>query len=142
MPVTMNKKPIEDRLRKYVKKTKSCWEWTGCKSSGYGVTYKDGRQVYAHRLMYEMYVSKIPQGLVCDHICRNRSCVNPKHIEIVSIKENVLRGFGLAAENAKKKVCKYGHKFTKGNTTINVYKGKIRRQCKTCVKIWSINRYI
>jgi hypothetical protein len=61
-------------------------------SAGYGVTYVNGRRVPAHRYMYEKAGHTIPDGMVLDHLCRNRACVNPDHLEPVSIGENGRRG--------------------------------------------------
>lgn len=71
-----------------------CWEWTGAKNdSGYGqLRSGQGRLVYAHRLAFEMYVGPIPEGMVIDHLCRTPSCVNPLHLEAVSVSENAQRG--------------------------------------------------
>ena len=73
-----------------------CWQWTGCVGSlGYG-SYNTK---LAHRLMYEDVVGPIPEALVLDHLCRNRSCVNPAHLEPVTLSENVKRGAKSRREN-------------------------------------------
>lgn len=68
-----------------------CWQWVGSMAvNGYGrYGYPSA---YAHRLMYELIVGPIPEGLVIDHLCRNRGCVNPAHLECVTLAENVKRG--------------------------------------------------
>ena len=114
-----------------------CWPWRGCISSkGYGrFALPGGRLVRVHRLAWQLTNGDIPTGKVTDHLCRNRSCVNPQHIEIVTNKENVLRGVGIAAENAKKTHCKNGHSFTPENTITRVRSdrsGRVERDCRIC----------
>src|SRR5882672_6137680 len=87
-----------------------CWLWTGSRTrKGYGRVQWDGRTVQAHRLVYELLVGPIPVGLYLDHLCRNPRCVRPDHCEPVSNGENVLRGFGPPAVNARKTHCLRGH---------------------------------
>lgn len=70
-----------------------CWEWTGTKNQfGYGRLCRDGRRVVAHRWLYERLRGAVPAGLQMDHLCRNRSCVNPDHLEPVTQRENLRRG--------------------------------------------------
>lgn len=70
-----------------------CWIWTGeLNRNGYGRVWRLGRRVMAHRAMYELLVGPIPEGLVLDHLCRVRCCVNPKHLEPVTVRENTIRG--------------------------------------------------
>ena len=70
-----------------------CWNFTGSlQRSGYGALGVDLKTVYAHRYAYERLVGEIPSGLVVDHLCRNRACFNPEHLEVVTQRENVLRG--------------------------------------------------
>jgi hypothetical protein len=86
-----------------------CVEWGGTiNGSGYGVVKVNKKQFYVHRLIYSAVHGKIPgrsSGLCLDHLCENRACVNPNHLEMVSLGENVLRGGGIAAVNARKKKC-------------------------------------
>jgi len=71
----------------------SCWLWQGIiNEAGYGKLKVSKRWVKAHRYSYELFVGDIPEGLTLDHLCRNRSCVNPGHLEPVTLRENVLRG--------------------------------------------------
>ena len=108
----------------------ACWEWTGATSGGYGYLRQRGINHLAHRLIYELLVGPIPDGLVIDHLCRNRSCVNPGHLEPVAFQENVLRGTGVTAENAAKTHCKHGHEFTAANTIPATALGG--RKCRSC----------
>ena len=77
-----------------------CWEWLGCKDGdGYGMFRFEGYMRRAHRWGYELLVSKVPEGLVLDHLCRNPSCVNPDHLEPVTNQENLDRGEGRRVKN-------------------------------------------
>lgn len=88
-------KPAFERFEEKVYRQETgCWLWLGTKARGYGRFRPGGTQgkVPAHRFAYEHYVGPIPDGFVCDHLCRNRACVNPGHIELVTSRDNVLRG--------------------------------------------------
>jgi hypothetical protein len=105
-----------------------CWLWIGAKSpEGYG---RFGKHDYAHRVSYESIVGPIPESLVVDHLCRTRLCVNPAHMEVVTQKENILRGTGYSARHARKTHCAQGHEFTPEN--IYRVKGRNSRICKKC----------
>src|ERR1035437_6893898 len=96
-----------------VDKTEDCWNWTAhTDGMGYGQLAKPGQHgglVVAHRFAYELLVGPIPEGLQLDHLCRNRACVNPDHLEPVTRRVNILRGVGFGAVNAKKTECPRGH---------------------------------
>jgi hypothetical protein len=114
-----------------VEKTPTCWLWCGwIAKSGYGyfsVNYKDVR---AHRFAWEFCFGPIPADKQLDHLCRVRHCVNPAHLELVTCQENVLRGTGATARNARKTHCKYGHPLSGSNVKI-VGKRK-GRDCVIC----------
>ncbi|HEV8574747.1 MAG TPA: HNH endonuclease signature motif containing protein [Dehalococcoidia bacterium] len=88
-----------------------CWLFIGGDNTynGYGRLRINGKRYRAHRLSYELHVGPIPDGLVPDHTCRVRICINPAHIEIVTSVVNVMRGEGPAALNARKTKCVRGH---------------------------------
>ena len=73
-----------------------CWDWIGSvnKRTGYGKKQFDGRTLLAHRWMYERMIGPIPTGMVINHICRNRRCVNPQHLEVVTQTVNCRKGIG------------------------------------------------
>jgi hypothetical protein len=84
---------LDEKLWAKVDKTDDCWLWTGAKtSSGYGMVSHDSGVRPVHRVVYELLVGSIPDGLVIDHLCSVRNCVNPAHLEPVTNAENVSRG--------------------------------------------------
>ncbi|WP_419722208.1 HNH endonuclease [Rhodococcus qingshengii] len=98
---------------------------------GYGYYKLEGKSRLAHRIAYEALVSAIPRHLVCDHLCENKKCVNPNHIEVVTDRVNILRGPAPSAQNAKKTHCIRGHKFELGS----YYSSQGWRDCKKCKAI-------
>ena len=116
-----------DRLMKKVEKRGTCWVWTGSLNfNGYAMTTIGGRQTVAHRALYELLVDNVPEGLVLDHLCRLRSCVNPDHLEPVTPRTNVLRGKGVVARSAERQTCFYGHPLVPRTDD------HPRRYCKVC----------
>lgn len=88
---------LRERFESKVERLASgCWQWTGAiLDTGYGVLTeggKNGKVFRAHRVAYELFIGPIPEGLVLDHLCHNRWCVNPEHLEAVTNHVNVLRG--------------------------------------------------
>ena len=105
-----------------------CWEWTGALThNGYGILGKfRGRTYRAHRLSHESLVGTIPPGLQIDHLCKNKRCVNPAHLEPVTPRENsVVRGSGVGACNARKLYCPSGHSYS----TVNNRGERVCYQC-------------
>jgi len=107
-----------------------CMNWLAGKfSNGYGQFRLGGSKYRAHRISYTLAYGEIPADKVLDHICRNRACVAPDHLETVSQRENVLRGEGLAAQQAARTNCPKGHAYEGDNLYVDP---RGRRHCRTC----------
>lgn len=125
-----NPRPVEsapDRFWRDVAKGDGCWTWVGSTRKQYGRIQVDGRAVVAHRFAYELLVGPIPEGKTLDHLCRNTLCVNPDHLEPVTLEENIRRAHPAVRSGA----CAKGHAFTAENT----YRppgSPSRRICRTC----------
>lgn len=113
-----------------------CWIWQKyIAPNGYGRFWTKDEGINAHRLLFqEVNNLKLHKDEVCDHLCRVRSCVNPKHIEVVSRGENVLRGVGHAPVNLTKNSCPKGHLYDETNTLITKRKNSKTRHCRECMK--------
>lgn len=119
----------ENLLRRIRVTGEGCIEHTGCRTGdGYGSVWRDGRMVSAHRAMYELMIGPVPDGLELDHLCRNRRCCNPGHLEAVTHAENVRRGELWKVAGAKTH-CVNGHPFDEANTYLYP-SGK--RGCRVC----------
>lgn len=111
-----------------------CWVWEGATTqAGYGsFTVRPGKSARAHRFAYELQHGPIPIGLEIDHLCRNRGCVNPRHMEVVTRSENIRRSLPfnvtLGEHNAAKTHCPQGHPYSDENT----YRYEGRRFCRKC----------
>ena len=122
----------QQRFDSYVDRTGECWLWVGDKNwAGYGRFYLRGKRYLAHRVSFRAAGNRLVDGLVLDHLCRVRNCVNPAHLEQVTYRENSVRGeTGQATgrKNAALTHCKWGHPFSDENT----YWAKGGRGCVTC----------
>src|SRR3990167_4627906 len=113
----------------------ACWPWTAyCDPAGYGRYGRNGKSERAYRLTYIDTVGPIESGLHLDHLCRNRRCVNPAHLEPVTPRLNVLRGVGPAARHATKDRCDAGHLYVPETTYVHPVNG--RRVCRVCQRQW------
>ncbi len=123
------------RLTKWVIPTRGgCWEWTGCRNKGgYGTTrWRHHESALAHRVSYSVYREELTPEQFIDHLCGNRACINPWHMEVVPFRVNVARGIGPTARNGRKTHCKRGHEFTPENT-MPVGSGQtVGRKCRAC----------
>lgn len=137
----MKARSLKDRFaEKWMPGEDGCWQWTGAieLSQGYGQIRTGGpgggRRTRAHRVAYELYVGPIPEGLQIDHLCRNRGCVNPSHLEAVDSRTNTLRGEGISAQYARRTICGKGHSLEGENLYWATPKNANRpvRQCREC----------
>jgi hypothetical protein len=127
--------PAEERFWDKVNKRKNgCWEWAGAINKyGYGsFRGHNSKDTKSHIFSYELHKGEISTGLQLDHLCRNRSCCNPEHLEAVTVQENQNRGVPFRAARTH---CVNGHPLTDDNIIItnkNKYPGKKYKICKTC----------
>lgn len=128
-------RPASERFWAFVipEPMSGCWIWLGARSDGWGMfrpisAQRGGAMVQAHRWAYEHFVGSVPSDLEIDHVCRNRSCVNPAHLEAVTHVVNVRRGAAGAHMSARTH-CPAGHQYSEANTYQHPQNG---RQCRVC----------
>jgi hypothetical protein len=114
---------------------RGCWIWPNVdRRAGYGRISVDGSYIYTHRFAFLTFVGQIPEGYVVDHLCRNRACCNPDHLEAVTNRENTVRGLApsvAAARHASVRRCPHGHPYDEENT----YRDSLgRRACRACAR--------
>lgn len=106
-----------------------CWVWRGgTNPHGYGRFFVAGRLMTSHRYAYETFIGPVPAGMDLDHLCRRRGCANPRHVEPVTHRENLLRGDTVPAHRAAITHCPRGHEYTPENT----YLYNRQRYCRAC----------
>jgi hypothetical protein len=113
-----------------------CIEWNGARSkAGYGQKRVNGRLEYIHRIAARERFGEIPAGMQVDHLCRNRACYNPDHLEIVTRQENVRRGEAGQHKKAllQRNHCGRGHELTPDNVYIT---SSGARECRSCKRAW------
>jgi hypothetical protein len=115
----------------------ACWPWTAGKSAGYGRVTMRGRQSVASRVSYELATGISPSAdLQIDHLCKNPPCVNPKHLQLVTQRENIMRSNAVGAVNATKTRCNSGHVFDEKNTYLRTRPdGDVERGCRSCARL-------
>lgn len=124
---------LPERIEKYIipEPNSGCWIWLGgmrSKKDGYGGHKWNGKMWRTHRLVYTLLRHPVPTTLHIDHLCRNRICCNPDHLEVCTPAENISRGQGVAPNNARKTHCPNGHPYDAENT----YVWNKQRFCRTC----------
>ena len=126
---------LKPLLERYEVDEQGCWLWTAATDQdGYGVFRLSGKDFKAHRHFFEHHTStRIPPGMVIDHLCNRKRCVNPSHMRVTTHRENLLRSpHNPTAINARKTECKNGHPFSGDNLYIN---SRGERVCRTCNRI-------
>lgn len=132
------RRPAVERFAEKIALTDSgCIEWIAFVSNGYGRFFAgrtrlgENGVVSAHRWSYEYHRGPVPDGLELDHLCRNRACVNPDHLEPVTHSENTLRGMAPSALAAKKAHCPEGHPYSGDNLLVD---NEGKRRCRSCTR--------
>jgi RNase P subunit RPR2 len=141
----INQRPlttIEKFASRFEIQPNGCWEWVGFRNhAGYGMFSVNKVSRSAHRVMWEAVGRPVDLTLQLDHLCRNRACINPKHLEQVDGRTNTMRGDTVTAKNAQKTTCDQGHPFLGDNLYLRKRTragGYIERNCRTCAENYRI----
>lgn len=138
--ICLMRKSEAERFWNKVDKSADCWEWTAYKLNGYGrfgiggAPKNGGRIVYAHRWAWESENGPIPEGLSIDHLCMNKGCVNPDHLESVTTEENSQRWAATITH------CPQGHEYSLENTLTKRDRGRESRLCRECNRLRCLAR--
>ena len=136
LPLPEPKANILRHMWPKIKIPDGCWEWSGSLTmEGYatnvsvnGTSGPDRERHLPHRLIFQWFKWDIPDGMTIDHLCKNRKCMNPDHMEAVTAGENVRRGL-------KRAYCKRGHPQTPENRYVYKANGRTRERCRPCIPI-------
>lgn len=124
-----------ERFMSRVETGPGCWRWRGYPNGpGYGKFTIGRDNIYAYRFSYEAFVGPVPEGLTIDHLCGDPTCVRPSHLEPATQRENILRGSGPTAVNARRTHCKHGHPLSGDNLMLVRSGGSVRRRCRECTR--------
>jgi HNH endonuclease len=118
-------KTTESRFWSKVKKTESCWVWMAGTNGRYGLFKLNDKDEKAHRISYFLTRGPIPEGLSVDHLCFNKLCVNPEHLELVPVRINIQRSF------ARQTHCKRGHPLSGDNIRVFADKPRVCKKCES-----------
>ena len=127
-----NRPHTKESLLALTCRDEDCLIWQGTKrSNGYGVTVFKGKQTTTHRVMYQLVVGDVPDGMEIDHTCNRRDCINPDHLQVVTHAENMFLG------SSRRLTCRNGHPWTEANTYLGTVKRKqggtrTQRYCRVC----------
>lgn len=128
-PREQRRSTLKDVWSRFVASDEGCWPWHGpVGGSGYGTMRFERKKHQAHRLIYELLIGPIPDGLDIDHLCSNKLCVNPDHLEPVTRSVNIQRAID-REERPRKTACPQGHPFDESNTIVLAPSG---RRCRLC----------
>lgn len=122
----MTLETLPSHIQQKIRITGSCWMWEGTLTKGYGAIRVGRKMKYAHRVVYELLVGPILEGLTIDHLCRVPACINPDHLEPVTIGENTRRVS--VWPQSLRTHCPQSHPYDEENTYVN--DGK--RECREC----------
>jgi hypothetical protein len=122
---------LPSRLSDKIRVSNGCWEWQASTIKGYGQIQWQMRRWVTHRLVWTMLVGDIPDGLVLDHLCRNRACCNPDHLRVCTLGENTLApgSESVTARNALQTHCIHGHELSGDNLKVQA---SGQRTCRAC----------